>query len=342
MTGSTLPIGKLPGDLLGPLLALAQRDDASVVLGPGIGRDCAILDLGGETLLALKTDPITFVADEIGWHVVQINANDIATTGAAPRWFLATVLLPQAATTAADAERIVRQIADACHELGITLIGGHTEITTGLDRPIVSGTLIGVVSRDRLIAPTGAQPGDRILLTKCVPIEATAILARDFATRLRPALDAHDLAHAVGFLRDPGISIVRDARLATTHGRVTAMHDPTEGGLALALWELAEASSCILAVDLSRVPIAPVSRRICAALKLDPYATLASGALLLTVAAEDAGAVAQGLSDAAIACADIGAVESGPVGVWYESINGRVLLDRPERDAITRLYDPPK
>jgi len=333
-----LPLGKIPRDLLERLIAQAPTQDPRVLLRPGIGMDCAVVDVGS-TLLVLKSDPITFATDAIGWYVVQITANDIATTGATPRWLLITMLLPEARTTAQLAERISQQVYRACREIGVAVVGGHTEITANLDRPILVGTLIGEVDRDHLVTPLGARAGDRILLTKSIPIEATAILAREFPKRLRPGLSAAALRRARSFLYDPGISVLRDARIALQAGRVTAMHDPTEGGLATALWELAEASGRALSVDLRTVPIAPLAARLCHAFDLDPFSAIASGALLLTTPASDAAPICRALEAAGIACTDIGEIADGPAAVWRAAATGRELLPRPERDAIARLYE---
>lgn len=337
MTDS-LPLGKLPFDLLAGLLARAPIKDPRVLYGPGIGLDCAVIDLG-ERLLVFKSDPITFATDEIGWYAVQVNANDVATTGAAPRWMLATLLLPEANTPPEMVERIFGQIYRAAQELGISVVGGHTEVTYDLKRPILVGTLIGEVSREHLVTPDGIRSGDVLLLTKGVPIEATALLAREFGQRLRcgkMALNESELDTARQFLYHPGISVVRDAQIATRAGRVHAMHDPTEGGLAGALWELSDASRCRLMIDRQSVPVPALSERICSTLGLDPLATIASGALLLAAPDEDASGIIQALTAEGIACSVIGRVEDGPAGVW--EIGGKVL-ERPARDDIARVYE---
>jgi hydrogenase expression/formation protein HypE len=333
-----LPVGKLPPDLLAQFLSKAPILDPRVLQGPGVGLDCAILDFG-DTFLALKSDPITFATAEIGWYGVQVNANDIATSGARPRWFLVTLLLPEKAATAELAEQISDQIFRACQDIGVAVIGGHTEITYDIDRPIFVGTMIGEVARERLVTSRGARPGDRILLTKGVPIEATAILAREFPDRLRQFLTPAELRHAQGFLHDPGISVLRDALVAVDAGRVTAMHDPTEGGLATALWELAEASQCTLAVDPGAVPVSDLSERICHEFGLDPLAAIASGALLLTAAADDAPGICQALDAESIPCTEIGDVHPGPVAVWQSTPAGQRPLPRPERDAIATVFE---
>ena len=108
---SVLSQGKLPADLLAAILARAPVDDPRVLLGPGIGLDCAVVD-AGERLLVLKSDPITFASDELGYYLVQVNANDIATTGGVPRWLLVTLLLPAGRATTAMAETVMEQVPE--------------------------------------------------------------------------------------------------------------------------------------------------------------------------------------------------------------------------------------
>ena len=320
------------------MLAAAPDQDERIVLGPGVGLDCAVLDLGS-TLLVFKSDPITFATDEIGWYAVQVNANDIATTGATPVWFLMTLLLPGDHTDAALVEQISHQVFEACTNIGVSVIGGHTEITLGLERPIVMGTMIGEVAHEDLITPQGARPGDRLLLTKGVPIEATSILAREFPDRLRGLLSEEEISQARNYLYDPGISVLKDAQLATQAGSVTAMHDPTEGGLASALWELAEACGHAIVFDPESVPIPDLAQRICQVFNIDPLAAIASGALLLSTAPGDASRICQALEMGGIPCAEIGRVMDGDPQVWKITASGKELLPRPRRDEIARLFD---
>src|SRR5512139_1257066 len=148
------PLGKLPADMLARLLAQVRPVDPRVLVGPGIGLDAAVIDMG-DRLLVAKSDPITFATDSIGWYAVQVNANDIATTGAAPRWFLATILLPASRADEALAQEILGQIHRACTNIGVRLVGEHTEITYELDRPIVVGTMLGEVTHERLVTSSG-------------------------------------------------------------------------------------------------------------------------------------------------------------------------------------------
>src|SRR6266850_1493544 len=169
-----LAVGKLPPQLLERLLGKVPLTD------PRVGEDAAVLDMGDRYLVA-TADPITFATDEAGWYALHVNANDIAVRGARPTWFLATVLLPEGAATEATVERLFADLGEACAELGVALIGGHTEVTAGLPRAIVSGCMLGEVEKDRLVTTGGARPGDTLLLTKGVPLEGAAIVARERA-----------------------------------------------------------------------------------------------------------------------------------------------------------------
>jgi hydrogenase maturation factor len=290
-------------------------------------------------MLALKSDPITFATDEIGWYAVQVNANDIATTGAQPVWFLMTLLLPESGATPALVEDIGQQVFEACQRIGVSVIGGHTEITHGLDRPILVGTMIGEVERDSLITPRGAQAGDRLLLTKGVPVEATSILAREFPDRLGDALSLSEISLACNFLYDPGISVLQDAQLAIGAGKVTAMHDPTEGGLAAALWELAEASQKSITFDPGSVPVPPLAQKLCDVFDIDPFSAIASGALLLTTPSSEMDQICKALESAGIPCAAIGWVAEGPVEVWRRTRSNKEIQPRPARDEVARVFD---
>lgn len=332
------PTGKLPAGMLAGLLARAPVSDPRVIQGPGVGLDCAVID-AGDRYLVFKSDPITFATDEIGEYLVQVNTNDVATTGALPRWLLVTLLLPENAATPELVETIFDQVYDACRRMDISVIGGHSEVTYGLDRPIAVGALIGEVEHDRLVSPRGAQPGDRLLVTKGVPIEATAVIGHEMSDELSPTFSREDIAAARNFLREPGISILEDARIAVSAGRVTAMHDPTEGGLITALWELAQASGRKLVFEPDAVPVPELSARLCRHLGIDPLASIASGALLLSSPEVDAIQIRQALEHAGITCREIGRVEEGVPAVLRAATGGFETCPVPERDEIARLFE---
>lgn len=335
------PSGKLPSALLGRLLAQVQAraSDPRVLVGPRLGEDAAVLDFG-DTCLVLTTDPITFATEEIGWYAVQINANDVAVRGARPCWFMATLLLPEFKTDERLVASIFDQMEAACDSLGCTLIGGHTEITVGLNRPLVIGQMVGEVARERLVTTGGAQEGDALLLTKGIAIEGTAVLAREFAPRLRASgVTEASLARARDYLHDPGISIVNEAMMACQVTRVHAMHDPTEGGLATGLAELAAASGKGVRVDNTSIPRLAESQAIATALGLDLLGTLASGALLLAVAPTDVDKVRRELSSAGILCAEIGRVASPGHGLVLDTPEGAQALPAFSRDQVVLAFD---
>jgi hydrogenase maturation factor len=334
-----LPVGKLPEAELARLLRRLPRGDPRVLVGPGIGLDCAVVDLGAGRCLVATADPITFATDAIGWYAVQVGANDVATTGALPRWFLATVLLPEGRSDAALAEAVLGQIAEACREVGAELIGGHTEISHGLDRPIVAGTMLGEVAREALVLPGGARPGDRLVLTKRLAVEATALLAREKADALGGRVAAPLLEAARGFLHRPGIGVLRDARAALAGGRVSAMHDPTEGGFATGVHELAEAAGVGIEIDGPAVPVYPETRALCDALGLDPWGAIASGSLLLAVPERDAASVLAALAAAGIEAGAVGRVVEAAGGVRLRDASGLRPLPRFERDEVARTFE---
>lgn len=331
-------VGKLPAELLARLLERYRLEDDRVVLGAGIGEDAAVLDLGDKYLVA-KTDPITFATDQIGWYAVHVNSNDLVTTGATPLWFLATVLLPENESDEALAEDVFRQIHDACAALGVSLVGGHTEITHGLVRPIVVGQMLGEVEKDSLITTGGAKVGDAIVLTKGVAIEGTAIIARERETQLRQLGYAHGfIERAKRYLFEPGISVVREATLASRSFRLHSMHDPTEGGLAMGLYELAEAAGVGLSIEEERIDVLPECRKLCAEFELDPLGTIASGALLITLPAEQADGLVAVLDSQHIAASVIGQVQPVQAGVKLQVGESVVDLPRFAQDEIAKLF----
>lgn len=300
-----LPAGKLPLPLLQRLLAGHVVDDPAVLVGPGIGKDAAVIEVDDE-LIVLKTDPITFAVDSAPAYLVHVNANDLACMGARPRWLLVTALLPAGQATEQMAQTLFQELQQACESVNVQLVGGHTEITTGLERPMLVGMLVGTVAKNNLMAPGMARPGDRLLLTKGLAIEGTALLARERREELIGAIGLEATERAAVLLVNPGISVLPEANLLNRVNGVHAMHDPTEGGLATAVLELGSVSNCGALIGRSNLNILPETAQVASHFKIDPLGMVASGALLAAVDPAAVDMVSSTLHEAGIPFAWIG------------------------------------
>lgn len=333
-----MKIGKLSPALLEKLLAKMNIEDERVLLGPHIGEDAAVIRFDNKTLV-VKTDPVTFATDLIGWYVVNVNANDIATMGATPRWFLSTILLPESSNQQ-EVEAIFNQIIEACASLGITPIGGHTEIVFDLNRPIVVGCMLGETEQRSVIFTSGAMVGDDIVLTKGIAIEGTAILAREAKQSLFSAgISDKIVTRAADYLFSPGISVLREAQIACSTVKVNSMHDPTEGGLATGLLEIAVAAKVGILVEEEKIPLLPECRAICDGVSLDPLGLLASGALLITLPHTDTPRLLEELLEAEIKGTVIGKVVEAKEGLKLQTATGTKDLPQFERDELAKFLD---
>ena len=310
--GLPLPDGKLPNDLLVRYLADVPAG-AGVLVAPGVGEDVAALDVRGEEVLAVHADPITLATSDVGRYAVLVNANDIAASGAVPRWLLTTVLLPPG-TTGSQALALLHGLADAAAAAGVALVGGHTEITGAVCRPVVASTMLGTVRRADLRDKRGASTGDAVILTKGVAVEGTALLARELRGRLsRLGMSGEELAACERLLER--MSIVPEARIAAGFAGVRALHDVTEGGLATAVRELAAATGRGVTVHVDRVPVLPETRRVCDLLGADPLGLIGSGGLLVCCSPDQARDLLAALETAGIAATVIGHLDETGAGV---------------------------
>ena len=335
---NSLPVGKLSPDLLESLFASYHIDDPTVIIGPKVGEDAAIIDLGDSYLVA-KTDPITFATDEIGWYLVCINGNDIATMGAEPRWLLVTLLLPEDKSTETLVKDIFSQILAACRHFNITLCGGHTEITHGLDRPIVVGQMLGRVEKSKLITSSGAQVGDDILLTKGIAVEATALIARERGDALLSRdYSPQYIARARQYLKDPGISVIKEAMTASRVGGVHTMHDPTEGGLGTGLHEIARCSRVGMIIWSENIHIFPECRDLCREFGIDPMGVIASGGLLIIADPSHSGKIMDALAHDDIRCSTIGRVVEEAEGLFFKAGSEKRPVPVFETDEITKIF----
>jgi hydrogenase expression/formation protein HypE len=329
-----LRTGKLPPRLLDKSLRHLGAKDRRVVVGPKLGEDAAVVRIGGQ-LIVLKTDPVTYASDLIGWYAVHVNANDVATRGATPAWFQAVILLPEGSDERLP-EKISRQISSACEEIGVAVTGGHTEVTPGISNPIVVGDMHGVLGRRRPVLTSGARVGDAIVLTKAAGIEGTATIARERRAELEPELGKAMVKRASEFLFDPGLSVITEAKKALSFD-VRAMHDPTEGGVLMGVYELASASGRSVELRADDVPVMDETRRICDFYGIDPLGLLGSGALLATFRPSDAERYVDALADEGVQANVIGDVVSGRKKSTVARGGGVKRLSSCERDELLRI-----
>jgi hydrogenase expression/formation protein HypE len=287
-----------------------KTNDPDILLGAAFGEDVALTRIGGDILIS-HVDPIVGAIGNIGWLAVHVACNDVATSGAPPRWILLLVLVPTM-----DDENLLGQImcdADrAVKELGAYIIGGHTGYSSGLSRPLVAVTALGTASGRKLVHTCGARIGDRVLVTKGIALEGTAILAQDFSDiAQRLGLGREDLKEAQRLMRE--VSVVPEALVLAENG-ATAMHDVTRGGLLETLLEIGHLSKVSIEVDTSKLPMRPVVARFAEAFQFDPLQMISSGTLVATVPPDNVAGIAKALAERSIFSADVGCVTDG-VGV---------------------------
>jgi hydrogenase expression/formation protein HypE len=329
-----LPAGKLPSWLLRKVLPGSPRDP-DILVGPGLGRDAAAIAVG-ERVIVAKNDPITFASEGGAAHLVEVNANDVACMGATPRWLLVTALLPHGVTPA-DVLNQFAELRETCRQRSVELIGGHTEIVPGLARPILVGMMLGEALPHELVRPGQAQPGDVLLLTKALAIEGTALLARERADELRERIGDHSLGAAARLMDLPGISVVAEAEIACRTGQVTALHDPTEGGLASAVREMATVSGAGVEIDAEAVPILAETRAVADALGIDPLGMLASGSLLIATRPEGVQRIVHDIEAAGIPVSAVGRLTDDPQEASLISDGSRRPLPEFAVDEVARL-----
>ncbi|KYH40488.1 MAG: hydrogenase [Candidatus Bathyarchaeota archaeon B26-1] len=332
-----LPAGKVPPEVLEEIVFKRLGvESGDVLLGPSKGEDGAVIKVGGEVLVS-SMDPITGAVERLGWLAVNINANDVATFGIKPRFFSSCILLPSGAESGVLRE-ICDQIDSAAKKLGVAVIGGHSEVTPGLKHPIVVGYAFGVAEEGRYVTSGGAEAGDVIILTKGAGIEGTAILASERRERLSRELGEEVVKAAESFYER--ISVVEDALTAFKAGGVTAMHDPTEGGVAGGIHEIADASGLGFEVFEEKIPVAPETSMICSYFNVDPLQLIGSGALLISVKPEYAGKVLEALESRGIRASKIGRFLPDPEKRIIVRGDGRVAeLVRPVSDHLWKALE---
>lgn len=323
-----LKIGKLDNELLKSIVIdkiKFKRDE--VLVRPGIGEDCAVIDYG-EYECVLSTDPITAAIEKIGSLAVHISCNDVASNGVEPLGLLLTVLLPEG-TTEKDIEKLMAQAAEAAEELKVEIIGGHTEITTAVNQPVIVSTAVGRGHKESY--EDKMKPGDSIYITKMAGLEGTGIMATDKRAELEKILTDEELEQAEKMLEM--VSVVPEGVLAGSIG-TTAMHDITEGGVLGAVWEMCRISGTGAEIIKEGIPVSPVTEKICSAFGIDPLRLISSGSMMMMVAGENTEKMEKAMSDAGIKLTKIGIVTDIEQGLTLISNKGKEEIEPPGSDEI--------
>lgn len=327
--------GKLESGFLDSLLRKYAVLGPEVTIGPAIGEDATAIEWGDKYLL-VKTDPITFITQEIGYYAVHVNANDIVCMGGEPRWFLATLLLPKGVTKEA-VEQIFSQIADECGKENISFCGGHTEVTFDFTRPVVVGVMLGEVSKAHLLQKRHILPNDRIVQVQPVPLEGASIIARIKAAKLQKLYSNDFVSRCSRLLYEPGISVRPYAQIAQQSAFIRALHDPTEGGLATALHELAFVSGLGIEIRFDSILFLPEGKLLCDHFEMDPLGCLASGSLLVVAPYDSVASLLITYEQLGISAAEIGRFTPDPKERTLVSQGIPLPLPTFSRDEITKI-----
>lgn len=319
-----LKVGKVPESVLKrSIFRQIHTKREEVLLGAGVGEDCAALKLQADEIFVLSTDPITGTAQDIGRLAIHITINDLVSSGAEPVGVMLTVLLPEGSQEE-NLKAMMQQIEEGCAKAHVQIVGGHTEVTRVVNQPVISVCGIGKAKEGRLISTAGARPGHDIVITKWIGLEGTSIIAKEKESELRTRYPQDMIATARDF--DQYLSVQPEAAVAVKAG-VSAMHDVTEGGIFGALWEMAESSGVGLEIDLRKIPVRQETIEVCEFFDINPYELISSGSMLM--ASEDGNHLVRELEKAKIPAVVVGKATQG---------NDRVLLSGDER----RFLEPPK
>lgn len=316
-----------------PFIKITDQD---VILGPVFGEDVALTRIH-DGILVSHVDPIVGAVKDIGWLAVHVACNDIATSGARPRWILLLVLVPSMKNED-DLKQIMHDAGVAASEIGVSIIGGHSGYSANLSRPLVAVTALGMITDGKPVCTKGTKIGDHVFITKGIALEGTAILANDFAgIAKRQGLTDQDIEQAKGLMK--GVSIIPEALILAESG-ASSMHDVTRGGLLETLLEIAELSGVGMKVDAGRIPEVPVVARFARAFQFDPFRMISSGTLAATVSPEKVVAVREQLEAANICFSDIGEVVEGK-GVQIMHDSKVTVYDEIhcEDDELARMWE---
>ncbi|MEG0829663.1 MAG: AIR synthase family protein [Anaerovoracaceae bacterium] len=328
-----LKAGKLDSDLLKEIVFdKIKFKRPEVLTRPGIGEDCAVVDFGSYECI-MSTDPITAAIGEIGKLSVHISCNDIASNGIQPLGIMLAVMLP-VGTTEEEISEMMRQAGEASQALGVEIIGGHTEITPAVNKPVIVSTAIGRGGKGASQHTENMNPGDYIMITKSAGLEGAAIIACDFEDELREVLTTEEISKARQLLKD--VSVVAEGVAAGkvgTHG----MHDVTEGGVLGAIWEMCQIANTGSEVWIDKVPVEPVTQKICDHFDIDYLRLISSGCMIIMVAPEKKDEMAKAMSDLGIQASYVGMIREKEYGISMELEGESIEIAPPASDELYKV-----
>ena len=329
-----LPVGKLDTDLLREIVFKhIHHKRKEVLVRPGVGEDCATLDFD-QYECVMSTDPITAAISEIGLLAIHITCNDIASNGVEPLGIMLAVMLP-VGTTAAEIETIMKQAAEVSQSLGVEIIGGHTEITPAVNRPVIVSTAIGRTVAGGSQRAQNMRPDDVILMTKQAGLEGTGIIASDFADQLSGVLTQEEIAEAKNYLNQ--VSVVKEGVAAGNMG-TAGMHDITEGGILGAVWELSEIAGVGVELSEAAIPVSDITKKVCAHFGIDYLRLISSGCMMIIVHPDRERAVADAIEAAGVCVRRIGRVRGRGEPRELIGVDGvRRPIDPPESDELYKV-----
>jgi len=331
-----MKIGKLETELLKKLVFdKIKFKHEDVITRPGVGEDCAVVDYG-EFECVISTDPITAAVNDIGRLAIHVSCNDVASNGVEPLGIMLTVMLPMDIKEEQIAA-IMDQAAEEAAAIGVEIIGGHTEITPVVNKPVIVSTAIGKAVKGFSQSAANMKPGDYILMTKYAGLEGTGIIAKDYGERLSGVLSEEDFNEAEEMLKT--VSVVKEGILAGRIG-TSGMHDVTEGGILGAVWELCEISNTGAEIWVDKIPVKAVTVRICEYFGINFLKLISSGCMIIMTHPEKKDEIMKRLQEEGIPVACIGRVLEAEAGKTLKSFRGSEIgepIHPPESDELYKV-----
>ncbi|MGL5655634.1 MAG: AIR synthase family protein [Fusobacteriaceae bacterium] len=328
-----MKIGKLTiNDLKEIIFKNIRNNRSEVITNPEIGGDCAVITTSGDDVIYLSSDPITGATNSLGKLGININANDIATSGVSPLGVMLTILAPPG-TTRESLEEIIKEAQEQCDILNMSILGGHTEITDAVNRIVLSVTAIGIGKKNEIKDRRTVLQGDALIITKGIGIEGTGIIASEKSEELEERFGIEFVQKCKNYLNMT--SVVKDGIISNKYAK--GMHDVTEGGLLGALWEMCELYKLGCKVDYNKIKISDEVRSLTNYFDIDPLKLISSGTMLISVAAKDSAELLDSLIKEGIEAYEIGFLTDDKSKIL--EINGEeVKIEEPESDELYKVF----